>query len=250
MSDPKSILKRTVNLLAILGLTFAAAPVWADDKPGSPPPPGEANPDSDNDGDVDNEKITNDGDLPPPTSDDDAQPEVAGPPNIPPEGVVEQAGVGGPTGYARAGVLELGGSAGLTLATNINQVTVAPSLGWFVTDDLELSAMLDLTRVATDTDSAMIATGLIEPSYHLPFNRTTFGFMGIGMGVSYVDAIGAGFAMAPRVGANFLLGRSGILTPSASFMYTTHDVQDPTGPTQLVAISSALRLNIGYTVMW
>jgi hypothetical protein len=250
MSDPNSILKRTANVMAILGLTFAAAPVWADDVPGDPPPPGEAKPDSDNDGDVDNEQITNDGDLPAPTSDDDAQPEVAGPPALPPEGVVEQAGVGGPVGYGRVGVLELGGSAGFTLATNISQMTIAPSFGWFVTDNLELSTIMDLTRVETEENSSTIATALIEPSYHLPFNRTTFGFLGLGMGVSYVEELGAGFAMAPRIGANFLVGRSGVLTPSASWQYTTHDVSDPMGPITVVAVSSALRLNIGYTVMW
>ena len=60
---------------------------------------------------------------------------------------------------------------------------------------------------------------------------------------------GAGFALAPRVGGNFLIGRSGILTPSISYQYTTHDSAD-TGNGVLLQVSSAVRANIGYTVMW
>ena len=60
---------------------------------------------------------------------------------------------------------------------------------------------------------------------------------------------GAGFAMAPRLGGNFLIGRSGILTPSLSYQYTTHDSAD-TGNGVLLQVSSAVRANIGYTIMW
>ena len=60
----------------------------------------------------------NDGTLPAPQSDHDVQPEVATPAaQLPPGGVVEQAGVGGVVGYGRAGVLELGGAAGLQMSS-------------------------------------------------------------------------------------------------------------------------------------
>lgn len=196
----------------------------------------------------------NDGTLPTPTSDDDPQPEVATP-SIPTGGFVEQAGVGGNTGYGRAGVLELGGSAGITAGSDMTQVNVSPSVGWFVADNLQLTGILDLAYADVGGASSMTTTLLVEPSYHLPFNRTTFGFLGMGMGGSYVDGPGLGFAIAPRVGANFLVGRSGILTPSLSWQYNTHDTMevatgdgDTTG--QLLVVSSALRANIGYTVMW
>jgi hypothetical protein len=187
-------------------------------------------------------------------SDDDPQPEVATP-AIPPGGFVEQAGVGGNVGYGRAGVLELGGSAGLTAGTDITQLNIAPSIGWFIADNLELTGILDLAYADLGQDSSLITTLLVEPSYHLPFNRTTFGFLGMGMGASYVDGPGLGFAVAPRIGANFMVGRSGILTPSLAWQYTTHDAMDvATGDdnTQgaLLVVSSALRAQVGYTVMW
>ena len=190
----------------------------------------------------------NDGDLPKPASDNDPHPEVATP-ATPAGGLVEQAGIGGLMGYGRAGVLELGGSAGLTAATDLTQVNVAPSLGWFVADNLELTGILDLAYAKTGDTSGTIVTGLVEPSYHIPFNRTTFAFLGMGMGISYVDGPGAGFAVAPRLGGNFMVGRSGVLTPSLSWQYTTHDTME-TQQGALLVVSSAVRANVGYTVMW
>ena len=198
---------------------------------------------------------TPDENLPKPVSDNDAQPPVASPDvALPPGGVVEQAGVGGVIGYGRAGVLELGGSAGLMIAPNFRNVNIAPSIGWFVADNLELSAIFGVSNVKAGDESATLWSALIEPSYHLPFNRSTFGFMGMGIGAAYVSELGAGLAVAPRIGANFLVGRSGVLTPSLSYEYTTHnvdsvsegDMQDVT----LVSVSSAMRFNVGYTAMW
>lgn len=193
--------------------------------------------------------------LPKPVSDDDPAPPVAAPDvALPPGGVVEQAGVGGVVGYARAGVLELGGSAGLMLASEFRNVNVAPTIGWFVADNLELSAILGVSNIKAGDESATVWSALVEPSYHLPFNRTTFGFLGIGVGAAYVSEIGTGLAVAPRIGANVLVGRSGVLTPSLSYEYTTHNVESVSEgdmrDVTLVAISSALRINIGYTAMW
>lgn len=190
----------------------------------------------------------NDGSLPTPTSDDDPHPEVATP-GVPAGGFVEQAGIGGRVGYGRAGVLELGGSAGVTAATDMTQVNVSPSLGWFVADNLELSGMLDLAYAKAGNADGMITTLLVEPSYHLPFNRTTFAFLGMGFGGSYVKGPGLAFAVAPRVGANLMIGRSGVLSPSISWQYNTHDTMQ-TDQGALLVVTSALRANIGYTVMW
>lgn len=190
----------------------------------------------------------NNGTLPTPKSDNDPIPEVATP-VIPPTGVVEQAGVGGNTGYGRAGVLELGGAAGFASGGGLTQVNVAPSIGWFVADNLELTGMLDLAHAETDNGDGTIVTGLVEPSYHLPFDRTKFAFLGVGVGAAYVKGPGMGLALSPRLGGNFLIGRSGILTPSISWQYTTHDTEDTQMGTLLV-VSSQVRANIGYTVMW
>jgi hypothetical protein len=190
----------------------------------------------------------NDGSLPPSRSDDDPYPKVATP-GTPAETVIHQAGVGGTTGYGRAGVLELGGSAGIVASNDLTSISIAPSLGWFVADNLQLTGMLDYTYAKAGDSSASAVSLLAEPSYHLPFNRSTFGFLGLGVGAAWVEGPGLGLALAPRVGANFLVGRSGILTPSLSYQYTTHDTME-TDEGVFLAVSSALRANIGYTVMW
>jgi hypothetical protein len=219
-------------------LVAASSPVLADDEDtGKTAPP------------------TSEENLPESTSDADPQPPVASPGvDLPPGGVVEQAGVGGVVGYGRAGVLELGGSAGLMIASEFRNVNVSPTIGWFVADNLELSAILGVSNIKAGDEDATVWSALLEPSYHVPFNRTTFGFMGLGIGAAYVSELGAGLAVAPRIGANVLVGRSGVLTPSLSYEYTTHDVDSTTtGDMQditLVAVSSALRVNIGYTAMW
>jgi hypothetical protein len=196
--------------------------------------------------------------LPPATSDADPAPPVPTP-NIP--GIngelVEQAGVGGVVGYARAGVLELGGSAGLTMAQDIHMLNVSPQIGWFLVDNFELSGIVDVAHLkAGEGNTATIWSALVEPSFHLPFNRSMFGFVGMGIGASYVSQLGTGLAVAPRVGMDFLVGRSGVLRPSLSYQYTTHDAMsngstdDGSADVTLVAVSSALRFNIGYSSMW
>ncbi len=196
--------------------------------------------------------------LPPATSDADPAPPVPQP-NIPglTGDVVQQAGVGGVVGYGRAGVLELGGSAGLTMAQDIRALNFSPSVGWFLVDNFELSGILDVTNLkAGEGNSATIWSALVEPSFHLPLNRSMFGFVGMGVGAAYVSELGTGLAVAPRIGMDFLVGRSGILRPSLSYQYTTHDAStngDPmngTADVTLVAVSSALRFNIGYSSMW
>jgi hypothetical protein len=196
------------------------------------------------------------GQLPPAHSDADPAPPVPSPtiPGINGD-IVEQAGVGGAVGYGRAGVLELGGAAGLTLAQDIRAVNFSPSIGWFLVDNFELSAVLDVTNLKAGNETATLWSALAEPSFHLPFNRSLFGFVGMGVGAAYVDQLGTGLAVAPRIGMDVMVGRSGILRPSLAYEYTTHDAMgsiDANGNTNvtLVAISSALRFNIGYSTMW
>jgi hypothetical protein len=196
------------------------------------------------------------GQLPPATSDADPAPPVPTP-NIPGINgeVVEQAGVGGSVGYGRAGVLELGGAAGLTMAQDIRALNLSPSIGWFLVDNVELSAILDVTNLKAAGNSATLFSALVEPSFHLPFNRSLFGFIGMGVGAAYTSELGTGLAVAPRIGVDVLVGRSGILRPSLSYEYTTHDAMgnvDDEGNANvtLVAISSTLRFNLGYSVMW
>lgn len=187
--------------------------------------------------------------LPPSRSDSDPLPPVARP-DIPSGGVVQQAGIGGSVGYGRAGVLELGGSAGFMSASNFNSVSINPSIGWFFADNVQISAILGFSYQSAEGQDATMFSLLLEPSYHLPFSRSMFGFLGFGIGGAHVNDAGFGFAIAPRIGANFLVGRSGILTPSLSYQYTTHDTMDTNDGRSFMAVSTALAANVGYTVMW
>jgi len=192
--------------------------------------------------------------LPPPRSDNDPRPPAPAA-TIPDTGVTKQAGIGGTQAYARAGVLELGGSGGFSAASNYTRFSLSPSIGLFMVDNVELSLLtaFEYFRVgATDTSSSAHATefkALIEPSFHLPFSEVAFGFLGLGAGIGYVTGGDAGFALQPRLGANFLIGRSGVLTPSFTVAYSTVDaIRTPAGT--ILAVQTSYGMNIGYTVMW
>ncbi len=243
--------------LALFASLMIPATAFAQVDPSTPDSTDETSEGTDVDGDGADEELNsgNTGDngdmgepLPESKSDDDMAPPVASP-GTPSGGIVSQAGIGGQVGYGRAGVLELGGSAGFTAGSDFTQINITPSIGWFVADNLQLSGRLSFSYVKTE-ESASLTTALIEPSYHLPFNRSVFGFAGLGMGVAHVSGgPGVGFALAPRIGAQFMVGRSGVLTPALLWQYTTHDTMD-TGMGALLVVSSAVVANIGYTVMW
>jgi hypothetical protein len=164
--------------------------------------------------------------------------------------VVEQAGVGGPVAYGRGGVLELGGGLTWSQTTNDTLLAVTPTIGWFFADNLEVSAIAQVNYNRLSGAAAQTyVTGLIEPSVHVPVSDTTFLFGGWGFGATYNRGVGTGFAMAPRLGMNVLVGRSGILTPSATMNWSSNSaIQTPQGT--LVAVSTTWGANIGYTVMW
>lgn len=158
-------------------------------------------------------------------------------------------------GFGSIGVREVGAAAGLSLAHDIRAVNFSPSIGWFVSERFEISGLLDVTNLKAGSASATMWSALVEPSYHLPLSREVQAFVGMGVGAAYVSELGGGLAVAPRVGLDVLVGRVGILRPSLQYAYTTHDAMgtvDQNGNTDvaLVAISSALRFNIGYSRMW
>ena len=231
----------------LLTATSSVAVAQTADEPAAPPAPDTSGtPQSD-------APPTPSSQLPPAQSDDDVQPEVPSP-SVPIGTIIRQAGVGGTVGYGRAGVLELGGSAGFAFASDYTQMNLSPTIGWFLADNLEISAILGISYIETGDESSTLWSALAEPSYHLPFNRSVFGFLGLGVGAAHVSDVGTGFAIAPRVGANFMVGRSGVLTPSLSYQYTTVGTDMEDGATgedlTVVALTSAVRFNVGYTAMW
>jgi hypothetical protein len=179
------------------------------------------------------------------------QPATAPPPA--PTNVVDEAHVRRAVPYGQEGVREVGGSAGLTLASNMRDINFSPSIGWFLHDNFEVSGILSVSNLKAGNESSTAWSALVEPSFHFQMNRELYTFVGVGVGAAYIDPLGTALAVAPRVGMNFLVGRSGILTPSLSYEYTMHDQMkgaDGTSDVTLLAVSSALRANIGYSVMW
>ncbi|MCX5743632.1 MAG: hypothetical protein NT062_14165 [Proteobacteria bacterium] len=244
----KTIIKLAVTCVSLL----TASTVMADDEPatGTAATPAQTPVPADSTGTPNKNAAPNDTNQPLPESksDHDEQPAVASP-QLPSGGLVSQAGVGGVVGYGRAGVLELGGSAGIQLATDYRSMNFSPTFGWFLADNLEISLIGTVANIKVVDSSATVWSALVEPSYHLPFNRSMFGFLGAGIGASYVSNLGTGLAVAPRLGMNFMVGRSGVLTPSVSYQYTSHDAMTTDNIT-IVAVSSSVRFNVGYTAMW
>lgn len=192
--------------------------------------------------------------LPPPRSDHDAQPMVPAP-TVPVTGVTSQAGTGGSQAYGRAGVLELGGSAGFSAASGFSRWEVAPSIGIFAIDNLQMSLITGFShfrigpRDGSGRVSATEIKALIEPSLHIPFSPVAFGFVGLGAGVNYVNGHDAGFALQPRAGVNFLIGRSGVLTPAFNVNYSSVGALRTEAGT-ILSVQTTYGMNIGYTVMW
>lgn len=200
-------------------------------------------------------------DLPPPQSDNDPKP-VAPAPSVATTGVTEQAGIGGTQAYARAGVLELGGFANLTSAKDYFSLGFNPTVGYFFMDNVEISAILGVSHVKQTISSPAgsatlkqtLVMALAEPSFHIPFSQSVYGFLGVGFGVANQSGsgdagAGTGFAIAPRLGMNFTVGRSGLFTPALQGLYqTTEAVSTPQGA--VVAVKSSIGLVAGYTVMW
>lgn len=226
------ITKQIITAISVFGLLGLPALAFAQD---------------DDDQDEDVIETEDDQRLPPPASTHEPRPPVALP-SPPPGGIVRQAGVGSQTGYGRAGVLELGGFAGMTAATNFLSTSINPTIGWFFADNMQISGILGLSHLRTEEDSATLVTVLAEPSYHVPFNRSVFGFLGLGLGAAYQQEQGIGFAMAPRIGANIMVGRSGVLSPALTYQYNSHGTTEMEGA--YMVMSTALAANIGYTVMW
>jgi len=166
----------------------------------------------------------------------------------PESGVVYQAGIGGRTAYGRAGVVEFGGSAGFIRAGDLTQLSLSPSIGWFFLDNVQVSGIFSINYSNVDGESSSFYNVLAEPSFHLPFSDSIFGFVGLGFGPSYADDK-FGFALVPRLGMNAMVGRSGILTPALFMQYNTHEVAQA-GNSTVLGVTLAYGLNVGYTIMW
>ena len=162
--------------------------------------------------------------------------------------IVDQAGVGSDIAYARAGVIELGGGLSWTTSTPKSSFILTPQVGYFLLDNFQLSGLMRWTMAGSTVEAI---TALVEPSGHLPLWDTLFAFAGLGVGASYRHGAKTGFAVAPRVGLNVLVGRSGIFTPSFSYTLATNrsDLRAADGSRQLTS-RNQFDINVGYAIMW
>ena len=164
--------------------------------------------------------------------------------------LIEQAGVGSEVAYGRSGVLELGGAFNFNGIGSQSSLSLTPSIGWFVVDNVELSALVRVTNSTQASGSrATSVTALFEPSVHLPFTDGAFVFAGLGVGGAYLNGVGGGIAVEPRIGADVMIGRSGVLKPSVGYNLTSTSAQTVKGGT-LLAFDGGATANIGYSVMW
>lgn len=140
--------------------------------------------------------------------------------------VVEQAGVGGPTAYASAGVLEVGGSGSMFASNSFVGLRFAPFVTWFAFDGVALSYIHELYGGSTDGDRWFATNLLIELSVHLRVSDRLLIFAGVAPGLLY-NGDDLGISVKPRVGLDVLVGRSGLLHPAIYFLGASEPLVAP-----------------------
>lgn len=176
---------------------------------------------------------------------------------VPEDDVKEYSGVGSNVAYTRAGVVELGGSFAFNGSGDITTVSADPSIGYFLFDNIQASAILGTRVTNLDGETASRFSLVLEPSLHYPFTKTFFGFVGVGGGLATAGGNAQDFrvggALAPRVGVKFLVGRSGLINVGARQVISFIDADTnytPYGGNALLAFTNTFDAQVGYTVMF
>jgi hypothetical protein len=151
--------------------------------------------------------------------------------------------------YSERHVREVGAHAGFMVAPKFHSVTIAPSFGWFIADNVQVSTMVSLTSIKSGADTSTIVTATIEPSYHLRLDQKTFLFGGLGFGYSYIRDQGSGLTYTLRVGSQFLFKKTNMFIPSISYDFRTNE-NDDMESVAAAASERALRINLGYATMF
>ena len=155
-----------------------------------------------------------------------------------------------PAGFGPAGTSELGAAFGVTIASDVRDLSATLALGRFVAERFELSALASIAHVKAGAQSATLWSSLIEPAYHVVIAPSAVGVLGMGVGVAYTPQLGTGFAVAPRIGVRFRVGGLGVFTPALSYSYVTHRALDPIAELAADAVTRALRIQLGYAITW
>lgn len=149
-------------------------------------------------------------------------------------------------GYAKAGVWELGGGLSLVTGPRQKQAGLAPSVGYFVMDYVEISLLpqLDYAKISGAPGRTRLV-GLVEPSWHVQLSGPLFFFFGAGIGVAHEKNTGTGLALAPRIGVNVLVGGNGVANAGFEYIYAA----SPKASAQ-ERDTATLGLRAGYTIAW
>lgn len=159
------------------------------------------------------------------------------------EGGADDESEGRPA-YGEKGAVELGGSIGLNWTNDAFGLDVNPTVGYFIMDRVELSALLRISyedQEDGDGERESVKSGalLFEPSYHLPVREEVFVLAGLGMGIGHDDE-DFDLEIIPRVGLNVGIDLVGVVTPSLKLPILIDN--DGT--------SAGLGLEVGYSVVW
>jgi hypothetical protein len=164
--------------------------------------------------------------------------------------VKRQSGIGSDTAFSAAGVVEIGGSFGLTSASEFTEANFSPMIGYFFADNVQISALGLVNYVKYEEEKEKtIGSLLLEPSFHMPFTSSTFGFFGVGVGALFEQGEKTGFAVAPRIGYKNLVGRSGMLTVSFQPIFGLNESEVQTAQGTVLTVKQANNIRVGYTVL-
>jgi len=180
-------------------------------------------------------------------------------PEIPDPNPREYVGVGSTIAYSRSGVVEVGGAMSLSAANNFTSFSADPMIGYFIINNLELSGILGFQSFAVDgADTQSRFSLLVEPSFHYPFTNEVFGAIGWGGGIALLSGnpeggTDVGFAMVPRAGFQFLVGRSGLLNFGVRYVMMFTDVDTNSTAFEgrsVLSFENSFDVTIGYTAMF
>lgn len=195
--------------------------------------------------------------VPPALAEDDVEKPDAPTPQLPSPTVQTYAGVGSEIAYAAQGVGEFGGSVSFSLAKGVTSISADPSIGYFLWDNLALSATVGVRYLSIEGTTSNQFAFLAEPSVHLPFNDTLFWFAGLGGGVALLDTsntdLDTGVALAPRTGLQVLVGRSGLVNLGVRYALFFSEVEGSgggLGSSSVLAFQDTFDVQAGYTVMF
>lgn len=142
--------------------------------------------------------------------------------------VIEQVGVGGPVAFGSAGVFEVGGSGALVASSDYIMTRLAPTVGLFIYDGIQISYTHEIYGGTTTHGIGVATFAVLDVGAHARINDRVLGFLAVGPGLAY-NGETFGIGAKGRLGLDVLVGRSGVFRPAAFFNVTTTPLVDLRG---------------------